>query len=429
MFQPTKTPILSAALIAAAALAAFGQNPRSKSGRNGWLKVGGEIRGRIEAPTGLSNKQGADDIYLLTRARLRFEVNAAGWLTGTAEFQDSRAGGYDRPLPGTVVDHTDIRQAWLRVGQKGETGWSARAGRMPLKLGSGRLVWDPDWGNAGTVFDGAQMSFVSGRGRVDAIAGAPVAQGSARPNRRIPGVALYGVIGAARVGGGTTVEPYVFIRRFDAPLAARAELHQAWGGRVYGSAVLPGLSKTTYELELTRQTGTFKGSALRAWGTVATVSVAPFRGRLAPALTAVYTFASGDDSPADKVRGTFQVFYPMAHLRTGATDRLGWSNIRDWLGEARWKLPRKTSLSAGIHLPSLATTADALYSKSGSVLFLNSAAASGRIGTEVFILADKELSSRLTAGIGIAHLYPGPFLRQSGRAAATQPYVFMTYKY
>lgn len=392
------------------------------------ISFSGDLRARLEAPTGLSFKDGSNDVYTLTRARLQMRLRASKWLSGLVEIQDGHELGYNSPVPASVKDRVDLRQAWFRLGGSGESGFSLRGGRMPLKLGSGRMVWDPDWGN-GTVFDGAHLSFAGAAGRIDAIGVLPVTPQDGRLNRRTPGVTLYGAMATLNTPAAVKVEPYLFLRRFDAPLRPAAETHSAWGARVYGRTALPALDKTNYELEVTGQSGTLRGAPLRAWGLVGSVNVAPFKHKLLPSLTATYTYATGDDNPQDNTRHTFQIFYPTVHLRTGATDRVGWSNIRDFLGEGRWALPRKLGFSSGFHLPRLDTVADSLYARTGSLVMTNTKATSPRIGTEIFALVDKEIDRHFSVGIGLAHLFAGPYLKQSGRGSVTQPYAFLSYKF
>lgn len=382
----------------------------------------GEIRARWEGPTGLGYREGSDDSYGLWRARLHLNWRAGPWLSGVAELQDARSAGYDKPVPGSVSDGVDVRQAWIRVGGAPESGWALRAGRMPLKLGAGRLVWDPDWSNTGTVFDGFHGTAARGAAHLDLIAAAPVTPLDRRWDQRNRAVVLYGVYSAFRAGGGMQWEPYALFRRIDLASRPAAETHSAYGVRALGS-MRGGLR---YEVELTGQGGSVAGAPLRAFGLVGTVSAKPLVSPFAPEITATYTHASGDSNAGDRVRRTFQVFYPTTHLRTGATDRLGWSNLRDWLAEGKWKLPAKTALTSGIHLPRLDTVGDAVYSRSGVPILMNPRATSTRLGTELFVLVDREFSKRWLAGIGVAHLFAGPYLRQSGRSSATQPYVFLT---
>lgn len=389
------------------------------------VAVSGEMRGRWEGPTGLNYREGTDDSYLLTRARLLIKMRVTRWLTGAAEFQDAHAFGYAKPVPGSVTNRADLRQAWLQVGSAGESPLALRAGRMPLKFGAGRLVWDPDWSNTGTVFDGLLATAAAGRAKVELVAAEPVTPLDRRWDQRNRGAALYGAYSTVRAGRGHVVEPYALFRRIQTAAQPVPQTHAAYGARLAGSAATP----VRYEVELTGQGGTLGGAPLRAFGAVASATVTLVSSPLAPVMTLTYTHATGDRNATDGVRRTFQVFYPTTHLRTGATDRIGWSNLRDFLAEGKWKLPRKSALTAGMHLPRLDTIADAVYSRSGSIICSNPRASSPRLGTELFLLWEVEISKRWLAGVGIAHLFAGPYLRDSGRGSVTQPYFFLTHRF
>ena len=58
---------------------------------------------------------------------------------------------------------------------------------------------------------------------------------------------------------------------------------------------------------------------------LAAARIAPGPG--AVKLTGEYNFASGDDDPADNVRGTFDQLYPTPHDKTGLADQIGWKNV------------------------------------------------------------------------------------------------------
>lgn len=421
-------PFIRAAAVAAAVLVAL-PAPAGESGKKTSasqpVTVSGEVRARWEDPTAYNYRHASDDDYLLSRVRLQIRARASRWLSGMVEFQDSRAFGYNKPVPGSVTNRLDLRQAWVRLGASEESGFSLQAGRMPVRLGAGRLVYDPDWSNTGTTFDGLHGICATGRARFDLLAASPVSPLDSRWDQRNRAAFLYGIHATLRPFAGHTIEPYLLLRRVQTPAMPVAQTHSAFGVRLSGAVAKP----VRYDFEITGQGGTLASSPLRAFGAVASTTVTVSTSPLAPTLTATYTHATGDRDARDRVRRTFQVFYPTTHLKYGATDRLGWSNLRDMLFEGKWKLPRKSSITAGTHLPRLDTVADNLYSKSGASICSNARATSPRIGTELFVVFDIELSTQWLAGAGAAHLYAGPYLRQTGRDSATQPFFFLTYRF
>lgn len=385
--------------------------------------IHGEVRARWEGPTDLGFRRGADDGYVLTRMRLSLSARLSRTVSAMVELQDSRAPGYLKPVPGSVVNGADIRQAWMQIGATAEGGVSLRVGRQPLRLGSGRIVWDPDWNNGGQVFDGALFTAASRTAQVELVAAAPVDPLDGAWDHRRRGVTLSGIYTRFRMKPASLrLEPYFLVRGTKLP-GAMAELLGVSGVRVMAQAAKP----LGFELEYAAQSGRVGRQELRAWGLAAVGTWKPASGTRLPVLTGTYTYASGGVDAATGERHTLQTIFPTNHLRYGATDRLGWSNLRDIMAEARWPLRRRVSLSHGVHLPSLADTRDALYSRSGQAIVLNPKATSAFVGTELYLLVEAEVTRRWSLGSGVAHLFHGGFLRQSGRpGGTTQPYLYLT---
>ncbi|HWQ55145.1 MAG TPA: alginate export family protein [Bryobacteraceae bacterium] len=395
-----------------------------------WLLVAGELRSRAEAPAALEFREGDDDVYLLTRLRLSTLVTARPWLKFFGEWQDSRAPGFNRPVPGSMDNSLDLRQAYVDVGATEGRGWGVRMGRQALKFGKGRMVWDPDWANTGRAFDGARVSFGGRHVHLDAFATTVVVPRNRFFDRSDTSNMFYGLYGAVeRWGTALRVETYVFLK---SNAAVRNELGRTGALDLYtagfrGAGVCAGT--LDWEVEIASQSGRLAGRRVRAVGGVWVVGWKTGTGAWHPRVSAGYTYASGDKNSADGLKGTFDALFPTIHLRNGATDRLGWANIHDVMLQADWKPSRKLKLNTGWHDFRLATTTDALYGAGGGALFRNARASSGHVGFEFFGTAEYSLTRTLSFGSGYAHLFRGAFLRESSRGCATQPYLLLTYRF
>ncbi|MBI5282211.1 MAG: alginate export family protein [Candidatus Solibacter usitatus] len=395
-----------------------------------WLRVAGELRSRAETPTALNFMESRDDADVLTRLRLNALVTPRPWLRFFGEWQDVRAFGYNPPVPGTVANRMDLRQAYVEAGAAEGAGLGLRVGRQALKYGKGRLVWDPDWANFGRTFDAVRLT-AAGRGaRLDVFAASVLAPQDRRFDRSDTSNMLYGAYGSLeRWGKRLRIEPYLFVK---SNAIARNELGGAGALDLYspgfrGAGLLSG--SVDWEAEMVFQAGRLTARPVRAFGGVWVLGWQSGARRWQPRLSASYTYASGDGDPRDGRKGTFDTLYPTTHLRNGATDRIGWANIHDVLLQSDWKPSRKLKVSAGAHDFRLATTQDALYGPGGAALVRNARASSGHVGFELSGTADYALSRTLSLGAGYAHLFRGAFLRESGRGGATQPYVFLTYRF
>src|SRR5580704_13963633 len=60
-----------------------------------WLELGGQIRGRVEDPSGTSLLKNDPNAYYLSRIRMDLGIKPTSWLRFFGEAQDARVGGYD----------------------------------------------------------------------------------------------------------------------------------------------------------------------------------------------------------------------------------------------------------------------------------------------------------------------------------------------
>jgi hypothetical protein len=361
---------------------------------------------------------------MLTRARLNLQLAVRPWFLLFGEWHDSRAPGYGRPLSGSMADRFDLRQAYVQAGANEGNGWSVRIGRQALKYGRGRLVWDPDWGNFGRVFDGVRIALAGQGARLDAFAASVVSPQDRLLDRSNASSMLYGLYGSIdRWASAFQIEPYLLLKSDGLARGGPLDLYTA-GFRALGSWL-----RVDWETELAVQSGRLAGNAVRAFGGVWSAGFRTGNPKYHPRIILSYTYGSGDPSPADGTRSTFDTLYPSVHMRNGATDRIGWANVHDWAVESEWTISRRLKISTGGHEFRLATVNDSLYAPSGSPLMRNPLATSARLGSEVFANAAYQLSRSLSSGVGYAHLFRGPYLRQSGRSSATQPYAFLAYRF
>src|SRR5204862_620536 len=125
-------------------------------------------------------------------------------------------------------------------------------------------------------------------------------------------------------------------------------------------------SKTEYGIEAVSQTGSLGPDTIAAWAGHFQLKSPAFGPKLRA--TGEYNVASGDKSPTDGTRGTFDQLYPTPHDKYGLADQVGWKNVHHLRTGLEFK-PRSTLLvSAGYHSFWLASNRDALYSAAGAVL-------------------------------------------------------------
>jgi hypothetical protein len=88
----------------------------------GWLRIGGQYRGRLEGPSGIGFT-GTRDFYLLDRLRVWVNIQPKDWLTFHGEVQDARIF-FNHHIP-NATPYEDVWTLWEGYAQVGSStaGW------------------------------------------------------------------------------------------------------------------------------------------------------------------------------------------------------------------------------------------------------------------------------------------------------------------
>jgi hypothetical protein len=378
-----------------------------------WIQVGGQIRARFESPSGIGFSDRSDD-YLLTRLRLNVLVKPTPWLKMFAETQDSRATGYNKPVPSSTGNTLDLRQAYFEVSGEGKQSPMVRVGRQEIQLGGGRLIGLSDWGNWGMMVDGARAAVSNQDVRLDVFTFSPVQADDSRFDRHKAGLHYHGAyLTFGRLFPGSTVEPYYFLKRQMAMTGERGELGNLTlstvGGRMAGK--LPW--RLDYRAELARQFGhsardlvsAMAGNYMVGW----TVSEATWK----PRVSAEFSHASGDKSNKDGHCGTFDQLQAANHWNYGTAELMGWRNMQTVRAGFDTLISKKLKLETDWNDFFLATVQDGLYVANGTRNVLNRNATSRHVGNELDLIGSYQHNKGLVYGAGMAHLFAGEYLKQS----------------
>jgi hypothetical protein len=379
-----------------------------------WLRIGWQVRGRFERPSGVSLANDRVDGYYLNRTRVDLTFKPAGWLQFLVQAQDSRVAGYNTaPASATYYNPMDLRQAAVAFNREGRTTVRVRAGRQELAFGSERMVAAGDWGMSRT-FDSADIALAHGNAKLDLFGGSPVQVDNSRFDRHKPGERLFGAYGSLKDAlPGMTVEPFVLFKRnvaikSETGLAGEA-LVASPGFRVTGKA--PG--RVDYAAEAVLQRGSFSSDRISAFAQSYVAGWTVVNTALKPRLSAEFTHASGDAAQKDGLRATFDQFYPSAHTYNGQIDQFGWKNLKNLRAGFDCAATRKLKLRFDFNEFYLATVQDSLYGTGGSSVVLNRKATSSRIGAEVNATATYQWSKLWKFGAGYGRLWAGGYLKQS----------------
>lgn len=399
-----------------------------------WLRVGGEYRLRWEGRTGQGGTENRDDSYFLNRVRLDLTFKLSKQWTVFVQAQDAKAFGFNtHPVPASYEDSFDLRQAYVEWRQDEKHGWSLKAGRQELNYGDQRLVGAANWGNSSRTFDAVKVGYMSPKFAVDAFASSVVAIDDEHFDRHRDGNNLYGVFASLpKLNSKMNLNTYVFWKteqntRSERGLIASSDVV------TFGSQLKGQLSpRFDYDLDVMGQRGSFSKDEIQAHAVHTRLGYAlnPKQEHV-PKLFVEYNHASGDGTPGDGIRGTFDQLFPTGHARYGAVDQVGLRNMHNAQVGTIWK-PR-SNLNVQLDYQSfwLAHRRDGLYNSSGALAaILPNGAPDAHVAQEVDLQVQYNFRPGVSFGSGFGHWIPGAFWKAATPGSPqTFAYSFMTYRF
>ncbi|MEJ7605244.1 MAG: alginate export family protein [Bryobacteraceae bacterium] len=390
----------------------------------GWLRFSGEYRARLEAVGGGNYREGNDDAYLLNRIRLNLRIQPTPWMKFTFQGQDARVFAKTlKPYGPPFQDRVDLRMAFVELGDSEKGSFALRGGRQELAFGEQRLVGHLNWLNTARTFDAVRATFRHNGYRLDAFAASVVNLRDGEFNRRQDGNNFHGLYGGIeKLVPNAVIEPYAFWRVGPGRLNFKT-----YGVRFAGK--LPG--NLDYGTEMAVQEGGFGSDEIGAWAGHYRLGYTLAKLRYKPRLISEYNYATGDKSPSDRKRGTFDILYPTPHDKYGLANQVGWKNIHHLRFGPELKLSSKVTITSNYHSWWLASATDGVYSATGNLIARVVSGTAGRhVGQEfdgqVFYTATRQLG----LAAGFAHIFPGQFLKAATSGASyNYPYVMLGYAF
>lgn len=395
-----------------------------------WLRFGGQYRGRFEDDTAIGFVPGAADTYYLQRIRLIFSIRPTSWLRFNVDGQDGRVMFYgNRTFAANTSNPFDLHQANMEIGVPETTGFSVKAGRQEVFLGSMRLIGSGDWLNVGRAHDAVRAAYTNTRAglKIDVIAGSLVLIDATRFDRHIPGEHWYAVYGTAKKWiPQASVEPYYLLKTTWNTKGEHSGLGDTYvstlGGRVIGT--LPG--RVDYQFEVAKQIGHYATDPIHALAGAYIVGWRPISAASKPRFSVEYDHASGDHNNKDGVRQTFDNMY-CGHGYYGFADQVGWKNIRSARAGFDFSASKKLQFRFDVLNDFLDTTQDSFYNIGGTAKFTDRNATSAHVGEETDFLAIFQVTRNTQFKAGINHIFPGLYLKQASKGSSyTSPFVMWT---
>ncbi len=399
-----------------------------------WVRVGIEHRGRLEGPMGAGFAADREDLYWLNRFRVTARFSIAPWLSAAVQAQDARVEGRNGPVAGAPFrDQFDLRLAHADVGNLERSRVAVRVGRQELAFGDQRLVGHVSWLNTARSFDAVRAVFRHKKLRVDGFAASVVTMKIDGFNPSGDGNYFYGADAPLAVlPRGGVAEPYEFVRhtrnqRSEAGVIGTL-VSSTTGVRLAGR-LSPG---TDYNVEAAIQRGSLGEDAIGAWAGHWVIGHTVAASRATYRMFGEYNFASGDGTPGDGQRGTFDHLYPTPHDKYGLADQVGWKNIHHLRTGVEFRPTPRLALASGYHSFWLASTADALYNAGGTpIARMPAGLATGQgprhVGQELDVQTTFTPSPRIQMHGGYSYMFAGDFLKLATPGKSySGPYVMVT---
>ena len=394
------------------------------------VKISGSLRMRWESGQGSDFRTTCAPWYLLTRARLQAAFQPEPWLKIAAEAQDSRTEFYRQKPSGSVADPVDLRQAYVQLGAS-ENGVMARVGRQELTLGSGRLIASVDWSNTARLFDVARAQFNKGPAKIDLAAGSIVQIDPDRMDRHKPGEHFYAAFTSfSKLLPRGSVEPYFIYKtqmgvKSKDGLAGDAETY-ALGGRITG--VTP--FGVDYSVEGVRELGSYSSDRLNGVGFVGGVGykLPGYPGK--PRVSADWVYGSGDNGRKDHHRETLDHMYGFNQPTNSMTGQFCWRNLSELRVGGEFRPTAKLKATVDFRDFRVANIQDGVYNASGVRTVFNPKATSSHVGFGPDLQMSFAVRPTTTVGLGLGTLFPGEYLRQSGKTTGyLYPSVYVSRKF
>src|SRR6202022_2539710 len=126
-----------------------------------------------------------------------------------------------------------------------------------------------------------------------------------------------------------------------------------WAGKIR--------TRLDYNTEVALQRGSLGSDRISAWAGHWLFGGTLPAGHRSYRIFGEYNYASGDKTPGDGTRGTFDQLYPPGHDKYGLADQVGWRNIHDVRTGMEVRPQAKLLLTGSYHSYWLAAAPGGLY--------------------------------------------------------------------
>lgn len=353
------------------------------------------------------------------------------WITLYAEGRLSTESG-DKRDPNPEVNHLDLRQIFVTLGDFKECHATLKVGRQELIYGDQRWVGIPDWNNIARSYDAVKLHAGDDLSSVDAFVSHPVyiydtAADHANQYEYLSG--LYASCKRALPWQDTQFYFLSYNVGADSPAVCATTTKGPTARDIYTFGTLmkslPGvLNGWDYSVELTAQMGSLTTNAtqgdrldLKAYGAFLSGGYTCEQAWGKPRLGVGYDYGSGDDNAKDGQVGTLQNLFPSTHGFYGLMDLFGFRNMHIPRVSGALQPVKSLKLTADYLLFWMADTNDSLYPEGGPARNRNGYGIhpdnDSFVGSELDLVANYAARSWLNLQVGYGHFFVGDYVKES----------------
>ncbi len=389
------------------------------------LRLGGEIRGRLEAVTHkrYGAEEPAQDTFFLHRyfyhADVQYRKLLRLYVQGVSAWVEDRDG---TPIP-IPEDRFDFQQLFADVRFLGEdVPLTLRFGRQELLYGKERLVSTLDWANVPRSWDGAKVFWSDDTWDIDGFYVRPVEKRNRDVDNYDHDVHFFGLYSSYKGIPNHVVDAYFLGLRNDGSYTNAnvrvgdiGDLSVYTLGTRFAGKTPVGEGLWDYDTEFAGQWGKASGDTIQAWmgsaDTGYTLSVVPWQ----PRLGIGFDYAGGDDDPYDDIHGTFNQLFPLGHAYFGYLDQIGRQNL--WAQNVNVTVQPLDNVTGRIAWHTFWTdkNRDALYNVGGAPVRRSVRGGVGdEIGHELDLTVLWKLDPHASVLFGYSHFWDSDFIIRTG---------------
>ena len=374
-----------------------------------YLDIGGglRLRGQFQENFNIKKYAQGNDGFGEERLRLEYSLRFMDDINFLVQLQDAHVGGLKFtkddffPPYSSYVNPFDVRQMYGEYRNIANTPLGVKFGRQTIFYGDNRIFGPAEWCNVGRYFwDGIKFLLSTKYCTMDLFTAKQVISDPYDLDTKHSDAIMGGLYSAV-----TFFNPAI-----DLFYALKLDDENRFSCSTLGTRIDGNFSMLFYSGTFAYQFGDTGTKKIDAYGLHARMGyLIPIAWH--PEMGVEYSYASGDDDPADEMYKTFDGVFGAIDLFYGRMALFSWMNLKDYQINLDIKPTRKISATLQHHWFELAEKKDAWYYGNRKAQRMDITGASGSfLGSEILLTVKYILNSHFNIYTGYCRFFPGEFI-------------------